>query len=773
MTNYDAHAEEFKLKLLGGKTMKTLRNICWILVLLGLTQLAFAQIVQIVPETNAKRAESDAEPLDPAEYRVQKAPPILSELEPSRIVDAGGIWTSSGPAPTRSGQVRMPDNEACGAINSIAPHPTNADILYIGAINGGVWRTNNATAARPTWTPLTDFLPSQSIGSVVFDPTDATRQTILVGTGRRSNFAQRGDDEIGVYRSVNGGTTWSQLGGATLLGQKLISVVARGSTLFAASFTGGLYRSVDTGANWTLISGTNGLPTGGIDTLSESRLSPNRLVIGVRGTTPKFLRSDDLGASWTNISTGITNLGSASSLRITAGSASVLFATVVNAGILNGVYRSANLGASWTALDVVGVHAGAQGALNTALIADLNNPNVVYLSGDRIPAGPFTGIVARIDASLALGSQITFVVDDGANKTAPHADTRAMAFDANGNLLESDDGGIYRLSNPSASTRIWGSVIGNLNVMEVHNVAKDSITNVLIVGTQDNGTQQQAAANDLRWEQINGGDGGDVAVDSTTLGPSGSFRYLSSQNLQDFRRDQYSATNAFVNGFYIGSINDPQFVTPFEPNSVNPGRLLVGGQSTLYEVTTEAPWLNFLGGPGANRQAIAFGATNDPEAIYIGVSNQVWKRSGASGGTMPTTAFPAGTFTITDVAMDPTNSNRVFAIDDHQIFASTDGGVIWTNVTGNLGAISSQDFRTVEYISDAGGDSVAIGTRSGVYLAPAFSALWGRLGSALPDVLVFDLRYYKSQKTLIAGTLGRGVWTYEFPGEQLLRDGFE
>ena len=720
---------------------------------------------------------SDAEPVDPKEFREQIMPPTLSELTPSRIVNAGGVWTSRGPAPTQSAQVRVPpDNEVCGAIHSIAAHPTNADILFVGAVNGGVWRTGNATAARPTWIPLTNSLPSQSIGAVVFDPTDASRQTLLVGTGRWSNFAQRGDDEIGVYRSVNGGTSWSQLGGATLLGQKLISVVARGSTLFAASFGGGLFRSTDTGATWSLISGANGLPTGGIGALSEDRLSPNRLLIGVRGTTPKFLRSDDLGATWIDISAGIANLGGTSALRITAGSGSVLFSAVVNGGILNGVYRSPDLGATWTALAVPAVHPGGQGTVNTALVADPSNPNVVYVSGDRITAGPFTGNVARLDASLALGSQNTFVVDAGASNTAPHADSRAMAFDANGNLLQSDDGGIYRLSNPNTGTRAWGSVIGDLNVVEVHNLAKDTITNALIIGTQDNGTHQQLAANNPRWTFINGGDGGDVAVDSTNLGPSGSFRYMSSQNLGGFRRAQYDAANTFIASLTMPNIADVQFVTPYELNIANPGRLLIGGSSNLYESTnasTGAPTLTSLGAPGANRQAVAYGAANDPDAIYVGKLAAVWKRSGAGGAITQTTALPAGAADVSDVAMDPTNSNRVFAIDNDQVFASNDGGATWTNVTGNLGSISSQDFRTVEYISDADGDSVVLGTRSGVYSVPAFGTVWGRLGSALPDVLVFDLRYIKSQKTLIAGTLGRGVWTYEVSADQLMRDGFE
>lgn len=723
---------------------------------------------------------SDAEPVDPAEFRTQTMPPNTSELVPSRVPNApnaGGVWVSRGPAPTQSAQVRVPpDNEVCGAIHAIVAHPSNPDILYVGAVNGGIWRSTNATALRPTWTPLTDSLPSLSIGALAFDPLDAAQQTLIAGTGRWSNFAQRGDDEIGVYRSVNGGTTWQQLGGATLLGQKLIAVVARGNTLFAASFGGGLFRSTDTGATWSLISGINSLPTGGIGALSEDRLNPNRLWAGVRGTAPKILRSDDLGATWVDISAGISNLNGSTAMRIAVGPASVLFAAIVNSGVINGVYRSADLGATWTAMSVPAVHPGAQGSTNTALAADPVNANVVYLSGDRITAGPFTGNVARIDASLALGAQTTFVVDAGASNTAPHADSRAMAFDANGNLLEADDGGIYRLNNPSSSSRVWTSVIGNLNVMEAHNVAKDSITNVLIIGAQDNGTHQQQAANDLRWSWINGGDGGDVAVDSASLGPSGSLRYMSSQNLGGFRRAQYDLANAFIASLGMPSIADPQFVTPIELNATNPGRLLVGGTGILYEssnASTGTPTFLSLGAPGSNRQALAYGATNDPDAIYVGKLAAVWKRTGAAGALTQTAALPAGAATITDVSMDTTNSARVFAVDDDQVFRSVDSGATWVDVTWNLPTISGLDFRTVEYISDASGDSVVVGTRSGVYMAASNGAVWTRLGSAMPDVLVFDLRYLKNQKTLIAGTLGRGVWTYVFDSDQITRDGFE
>ncbi|HWS27575.1 MAG TPA: hypothetical protein VN259_13530, partial [Xanthomonadales bacterium] len=152
-------------------------------------------------------AESDQEPVDPAEYRPQTLPPERP------VARAGGAWVARGPAPTQSAQVSVPPSfEVCGAIQSIAAHPTDANTIYIGAVNGGIWKTTNGTAAQPTWTPQGDNLPSLSIGAIAFDPTDGTRQTLIAGTGRLSNFAQRGDDEIGVYRTTNGGSSWTLLG---------------------------------------------------------------------------------------------------------------------------------------------------------------------------------------------------------------------------------------------------------------------------------------------------------------------------------------------------------------------------------------------------------------------------------------------------------------------------------------------------------------------------------------------------------------------------------
>src|SRR6266542_2688600 len=59
----------------------------------------------------------------------------------------GGQWTAQGPGPTQNGQVEhvTPNNEVVGAIHAVAAHPTDSNLLYVGAVNGGIWRTGNAT----------------------------------------------------------------------------------------------------------------------------------------------------------------------------------------------------------------------------------------------------------------------------------------------------------------------------------------------------------------------------------------------------------------------------------------------------------------------------------------------------------------------------------------------------------------------------------------------------------------------------------------------------
>ena len=83
----------------------------------------------------------------------------------------------------------------------LRPHSTNANILYVGAVNGGIWSTTNATVSSPNWMALTYFEEAMSIGAFEFDPTDGTNQTLVAGIGRVSGV------QTGLLRTTDGGAT--------------------------------------------------------------------------------------------------------------------------------------------------------------------------------------------------------------------------------------------------------------------------------------------------------------------------------------------------------------------------------------------------------------------------------------------------------------------------------------------------------------------------------------------------------------------------------------
>ena len=179
------------------------------------------------------------------------------------------------------------------------------------------------------------------------------------------------------------------------------------------------------------------------------------------------------------------------------------------------------------------------------------------------------------------------------SNSSPHADSREMAFDAAGDLIEVDDGGIYRRTSPRDNSGDWFSLNGNLQITEMHDVAYDTLSNVIVSGNQDVGTSQQSAANSLYWDSVVDGDGGDVVIDVSDA-PAQSVRYLSAQFLRAFRRLVYDAENRLLEVSFPrlllvqGEVPlrswDPglQFVQRFEFNVADPDRAALGA-SALYE----------------------------------------------------------------------------------------------------------------------------------------------------------------------------------------------
>lgn len=714
----------------------------------------------------------------------------------------GGPWVQRGPAPAHQGQVEQITNRpVSGAVEAIAPHPTNPDILLIAAVNGGIWRSTNATTANPTWTKVSAALESTSFGALAFDPTDATNQTLVAGTARVSSYGGDGGRLLGVVRSTNGGTSWTVLDpSGPLATRSVVGLVARGSTIVAAT-SSGIYRSTNTGASFTLVSGTaaSGLPTGNATDLVGVPGSPavlyTTLVTGTRG----IWRSADTGETWTKVSDAtveaVFNAGTgARRARIATGQPGQVFVGIIAAnGRLAEVFRSANGLSGWIALGVpltseqngvqFGIHPGGQGSIHFSIAADPTDANIVYVGGDRQPyfgegvtgstsffpnsigALDYSGRLFRGNASLPAASRWAPLTHNGtSNNSSPHADSRAIVFDAAGNLLESDDGGIYRRSSPRLPTGTWTSVIGNLAVTEYHGIGWDAVSKRVVGGSQDNGTPEQRDAT-LTFDIAHSGDGGDVAIEdrsSTTQ----STRYTSFQFLGSFRRRLVNASNVVTSTTFpalsptTGSpaIN-AEFYTPIETNGTGGNRIVIGAFNGLYESSDRGDTVTristlrvnaFVGDP------LVYGVPGNADFLLFGSGTQVYRRTAAAGTISSIGTLPA---TVVDVAVDRDTPTRLFAMTAGQVFFSSAATPSFANVTGNLGTFSPGVLRTMAHV--AGSGALVVGADRGVFIAYPSTGYtnWQRLGTGLPNAPVFELEFDTTDQLLLAGLLGRGAWT--------------
>jgi len=818
-------------------------------------------------------------------------------LSPMAVV--GGSWTAQGPAPVSGGQVEhlTPRDEVVGAIHALAAHPANPDILYAGTVNGGIWRTDNATDSSPHWIPLTDHMPSLSISALEFDPSDTTSNTLLAGIGRYSSMGSVGGPRSGLLYTTDGGITWMPIsggsGGVSLIGKNVSGVAPRGSTFvvsvnFSEPYTCpnfGLFRSTDTGGTFVKVG-----PPGVAFDLAGDPAAPNVLYAGLTyvsfcgGTSNGIYKSTDTGATWTKISTAAMDAlivdGTTNNIEIAAYGGNV-FVNILQGGQTAGIFYSGDSGTTWNSMDrplipasspaaisnvtpgapirittgsahnlangnevqiagvtgttganglhtitvvnatqfdlngtsdsnaytgggtwekVVGTNPtfkpGGQGGIHASLRVDPSTPTTVYIGGDRqdgpfpnyIGAGNYTGSLYRGDSSVAAtgtapspqwdhlthSDSIATMPNGGTtSSSAPHADSREMVFDANGNIIETDDGGIYRRTNPQANTGDWVTLNGDLQILEAHSVAYDSLSHTIISGNQDNGTTYQPSAGATVWQQLTSGDGGDVAVDNLVLaGSSQSVRYSSFQNLGWLRRSVWDANGNFVSwtgpslNVTSGPALVPQFCTPIATSEFAGNRLLVGGWNTLYESTDGGNNITDIGsarfrttGCTLGDNTLAYGANNNPDVIYaVGYdtstgNNVVAVRTAGAPGTPVTFSSigVAGATRLLGVAVDPHNDQVAFVIDANQVFQTTDAGTTWTDITGSLSDPSLHSIATAPGL-------LLVGGSMGVHILDLSTGIWNELGSGLPNTLIWSLDYDDQDGILVASAFGRGVW---------------
>ena len=720
----------------------------------------------------------------------------IEALEDRTLLNAA--WVNVGPFGAEGGQSEnaAPNDRISGAIEAVLAHPTNANIMYVGSVNGGVWRTFNATDPTPDWDPLTDDQPGNSIGALVFDNADLTRQTIYAGTAAVSSFGRVSTSRVGLLRTTDGGQNWTVVdGGGTLANRNVKGIVANGTTITVATEFGGIFRSTDGGATFGFVGGAGGLPSGRTYDLVQVPADANTLYTAfARGSSNGIYKSTNGGANWTKVSDGTVDAlftNSTNNVELAAGDLNQVFVGIVNSGRVAAFFHSPDAGATWNQMDLPstteggttnGLHPGGQGSIHFSMAVDPSNANILYAGGDRQPSPfpneiggrNFSGRLFRGDASQASGSQWTPLTHNGTvNTSSPHADSRDMVVDASGSLIEVDDGGVWRRTSPRDATGDWFSINGDLAIAEAHNTAYDSVSNTVHTGNQDNASAFQPTAGAQLWNVFGSGDGGDVVVDDVSLAGSGqSIRYSSAQFLLGFVRSTWDSTGNFVSAAFpaltlTGGGQNLQggFVTPIAVNAINPQRIVIHASNGVYESSDQGETVSEVGATADNgsiqQDAIAYGGrrngTDNADVLWVGAGTNVFFRQAA--GNLAAVAADPTNQTVRDLTIDVDDWATAFIIDQNQVFQTTDMGGAWTDVTGNLMSFANQLY-SITFFASAAVDALLVGTDRGVFAASTTDfSTWVRVGDdALPNVIVDELDWDQADDLLVAGTFGRGAW---------------
>lgn len=729
-----------------------------------------------------------------------------------------GTWAEFGPKPLYMASQLLANQT--GRVTAILASDPNT--ILVGSASGGVWRTADGGTS---WAPTSDALSSLVIGALARDPNNAN--VILAGTGEAnapgvhadSVFSTRRRAGIGIYRSTDGGASWTLMPGSTVLARMGISKVAydpqdaTSRRIFVstcrATFGGanrpfGLYLSTDGGQTFTSQS-----------TGAAGKLPLNKAVMDIAfrpGDARTILvtvfdnaaqtgvwRSDDGGDTWSPtalVSTTYGRVSLAAAPSVVSPAPGTFYALV---GLSDydtfapSVYGSNDNGVTWNPVCPTNSGTTFGGGLDvniineaseycSTIVVDPTTPSTIYFAGNELCRVSGINIAA---STWAAGTRLTQGFYDAAGgasggaAASPHVDMHALAFDSAGGLLLGSDGGLSRLANPGTVPAFPGAVWANLNgqsaeghdlgVTQAYGVSVSPDATLAWAGFQDNGSGFFNGT--LRWTQPTSGDGGVPLIVPTS--PNTIWQVTNSNPPE-------ISTNAGADFAPFGSGNvynaNESCTFPSLPLvSVRDGedtRIATARQS-VYEVLPGASdYVNASGGPLVTGRevisALAYAPSN-PNVLYVGTSQgRAFIRTQQNGAFHEiSTGLPSTAVTpplISGLAVDPSDPSSawctVAAYDVPHVLHTVNSGATWVDASGNLPNVPAQCVASLAF----GNTSYNwmriqfVGTETGVYFSQDQGVHWSVAGTGLPNVPVSNFWVDTTKGLLAAATYGRGIW---------------
>ncbi len=682
-----------------------------------------------------------------------------------------------------------------GRVGDFAVDARDHSHYFVAVCSGGVWKTKDAGI---TWIPVFDQEGSYSIGCVALNPQNPN--DVWVGTGENNSQRSVGFGD-GVYRSLDDGTHWTNVGltnsehiGMIAVHPKngeIVYVAAQGP-LWRAGGDRGVYKTIDGGKTWKCV-----LPISENTGANEVHLDPRdpnvlyasayqrrrhvwTLIDG--GPESAIYKSTDAGKHWRQLTNGIPDVDKGRiGLAISPVNPDVIYAIIEAAEDKGGFFRSLDRGETWEKR------------------SDYMTTSPQYFN--EIISDPI-----KVDRVYALDTFMRVTEDGGKNfervpRKNRHVDDHALWIDPTNNehLLVGCDGGVYETFDRGQN---WGFK-PNLPITQFYRVSADTSKPFYYVygGTQDNNSQggpaqttDRAGITSADWFVTVGGDGYESVVDPDDP----NLIYCMWQYGGLVRYDRRSGemvdikpTTAPGEPPLKWNWDSPLILSPF-----NYERLYFGANRLFRSDDRGNSWKAISGDltRGINRNTLPIlGRIQLPEAVAKGESTSFFGNSvsltesplvegfiyvGTDDGLVQVTedggqhwrkiavfpGVPDMTY-VSCLTASRHQADTVYAsFDNHKngdfkpyLLKSADRGKSWVSVAGDLPS------RNVVYSIQEDGvkpNLLFAGTEFGAYFTLDGGTNWIKI-SGLPTVAVRDLEVQRRENDLVIGTFGRSIYVLD------------
>ncbi|MCF8379662.1 MAG: T9SS type A sorting domain-containing protein [Bacteroidales bacterium] len=638
-----------------------------------------------------------------------------------------------------------------GRLNTVAFHPTNANIMYAGAPSGGLWKTIDGGT---TWTSIGDQLASLGVSDIAINPQDPN--IIYIATGDGDSGDTYGS---GILKSTNGGSTWfpTQFSldlSETYYFRRIIIDPSNPNILYTTS-NKGLFRTDDGFQTYKL------LRSGHFKDLEFHPTNP-QIVYATEyystGVNAKIFRIKNNGLEIKILFSGLDLSDKARrvELAVTPANPDAVYAlasSVKNGGLF-ALYKSSDQGNSFTKIyddsklnllgwDMTGDDSGGQGWYDLALAVDPDDENKIFVGGINIWETSNGGANWNINAHW-IGDENTDYV---------HADHHMLVYSpVTKDLFSCNDGGLHKSTNKGVD---WVDLSDGFSILQVYKTsASQSMKDLFVTGNQDNGSFMRRNG---QWAEVTGGDGMDCLVK-----PDDSDVLITSYYYGNFwiSRDAGETFYSFGPSQERGG---GAWVTPIIVSEKNPDHIYVAYKNIYKSVDFGETWIPLSNSltDRINFRSIAVSPSNE-DYIYASTYEESFRtKNGGISWEKISDNLPD--LSIMSVAVSPNNPEKIWlslsGFDaGEKVYMSEDAGDTWVNYSEGLPNIPTNFIKSHKNHNGA----LYLGTDHGIYYRDNSLTQWALFNKGLPNVIVNDIEIQDNFDRIIVGTYGRGLWESSF-----------